>query len=104
MLLLLAARAALISLIATTLFLAPSFGHAALYEPYSWSARFVMVGLLVGVWCSFFGYAAARERVRRIAADDAVLTAAYERMQGAIDQRVDVDAGLRALLARTEIS
>lgn len=58
---LLAARAALVSLIAVTLFLAPAIGHAALYDG-SWPARAVMFGCLAGVWCSWFGYAAARAR------------------------------------------
>lgn len=58
---LLAARAALISLIAITWVLAPSFGHAALYDG-SWPARLVMLGCLAGTWCAWFGYAAARAR------------------------------------------
>jgi hypothetical protein len=61
---LLAARAALISFIATALFLAPSVGYAALYADL-WSARLIMAGLLGATWCAFFGYAAAREHVRR---------------------------------------
>jgi len=87
---LLAARAALVSLITVTVFLAPSLGHAALYELYSWPARVVMGGLLAGVWCSVFAYAAARERLRRIEADDAALTTAHERFKAALDRPAEV--------------
>jgi hypothetical protein len=99
---LLAARAALVSLIAVTLFLGPSFGHLAIQDG-NWPARLVMAGLLAGIWSAFFAYAAARERARR---GEVALKAACQRMQAAIDEHADVDAGLRALLAaaRTEIS
>lgn len=63
MVLLLAARAALVSFVAVTLVLAPSLGHAALYEPYSWAARLVMLVCLAGTWVSVFALGAARARV-----------------------------------------
>lgn len=64
MLRLLAARAALISLVATTLFLAPSVGYAALYADL-WSARLIMAGLLGGTWCAVFVFAAAQAHVSK---------------------------------------
>lgn len=96
MLRLLAARAALVSLIVTTVFLAPSVGYAALYT-HLWSARLIMAGLLGATWCAFYGYAAAWEHQRRVEASDAALTAAHQRLMAALDRRVDV--GLRAVLA-----
>jgi len=93
---LLAARAALVSLIVTTVFLAPSVGYAALYT-HLWSARLIMAGLLGATWCAFYGYAAAWEHQRRVEASDAALTAAHQRLMAALDRRVDV--GLRAVLA-----
>lgn len=64
----LAARTALVVFTALVWVLAPSVGWLALYghgDSAAWTARFVMVGLLFGVWLSTFANFAVREWVRR---------------------------------------
>jgi hypothetical protein len=64
---LLAARAALVWLVALTVLLAPSVGWLAVYG-HDWTARLIMAGLLGATWCAVFALGAARENFRRVRA------------------------------------
>lgn len=55
------ARTSLVGFVVTAWFLSPSVGYMALHEG-NWVARGIMLGLLVGVWCSVFALGAARAR------------------------------------------
>jgi hypothetical protein len=58
---LVAARTAVVGFLASTWVLSPSVGFMAVHEG-NWVARWIMLALFVGVWCSTFALAAARAR------------------------------------------